>query len=117
MFGGKEQTYHAWNGINAKTMQENRRYNPSGAIYSKDWSQIIGYYDNETDNYQQNHYQLLWQQKFNSNWNLETTLHYTKGAGYYENYRQDNKFSRYNLPNISINGNEISRTDFIRKNG
>lgn len=75
MFGGKEQTYHAWNGINAKTMQENRRYNPSGAIYSKDWSQIIGYYDNETDNYQQNHYQLLWQQKFNSNWNLETTLH------------------------------------------
>ncbi|MDY3548153.1 TonB-dependent receptor [Riemerella anatipestifer] len=115
MFGGKEQTYHAWNGINAKTMQENRRYNPSGAIYSKDWSQIIGYYDNETDNYQQNHYQLLWQQKLNSNWNLETTLHYTKGAGYYENYKQDNKFSKYNLPNISINGNEISRTDFIRK--
>ncbi|MBT0552463.1 TonB-dependent receptor [Riemerella anatipestifer] len=115
MFGGKEQTYHAWNGISAKTMQENRRYNPSGTIYSKDWSQIVGYYDNETDNYQQNHYQLLWQQKLNSNWNLETTLHYTKGAGYYENYRQDNKFSRYNLPNISINGNEISRTDFIRK--
>ena len=50
-------------------------------------------------------------------WNLETTFHLTHGEGYYENYKQDAKFSKYDLPNIVENGNTITRTDFIRKNG
>ncbi len=114
-FGGKEKTYQAWNGIDKATWETEPRYNYSGAIYDANWENIVGFYDNETDNYKQNHYQLLWEQKFNDTWNLETTLHYTKGKGYYENYKQDAKFSKYNLPNIFENGVEIKRTDFIRK--
>ena len=114
-FGGKEKTYQAWNGIDKATWETNPKFNYSGAIYDSNWENIVGFYDNETDNYKQNHYQLLWEQNFNEHWNLETTFHYTKGKGYYENYKQDAKFSKYNLPNLIIENQEIKRTDFIRK--
>lgn len=110
-FGGKEKTYQAWNGVDRKTWETNPRYNFSGAIYDANWENIIGFYDNETDNYRQNHYQLLWEQGLNERWNLETTLHYTKGRGYYENYKQGDPYARYNLSDF--NGEEYS--DFIRK--
>ncbi|MGZ5209326.1 MAG: TonB-dependent receptor [Kaistella sp.] len=114
-FGGKEKTYQAWNGVDQKTWETNPKLNFSGAIYDENWENIVGFYDNETDNYRQNHYQLLWQQNLNHQWNLETTFHYTKGKGYYENYKQDAKFSKYNLPELYINNQEVTRTDFIRK--
>lgn len=114
-FGGKEKTYQAWNGIDKATYESNPKFNYSGAIYDANWENIIGFYDNETDNYRQNHYHLLWEQKLGKIWNLETTFHLTHGEGYYENYKQDAKFSKYDLPNIVENGNTITRTDFIRK--
>lgn len=113
-FGGKEKTYQAWNGIDRKTWETDPKFNYSGAIYGSDGN-ITGFYNNETDNYRQNHYQLLWEQGFNDHWNLETTLHYTKGKGYYENYKQGDPFSRYNLPNIFEGGQMIETSDFIRK--
>lgn len=114
-FGGKEKTYQAWNGIDKETWETNPKFNYSGAIYDANWENIIDFYKNETDNYHQNHFQLLWNQKFSDSWKLETTAHYTKGKGYYENYKQDAKFSKYNLPNIFENGTEIKTSDFIRK--
>ncbi|HAP95152.1 TonB-dependent receptor [Epilithonimonas hominis] len=114
-FGGKEKTYQAWNGVDKATWETNPKFNYSGAIYDANWENIIDFYDNETDNYKQNHYQLLWNQRFSDGWKLETTAHYTKGKGYYENYKQNAKFSKYNLPNIIDNGIEIKKSDFIRK--
>ena len=113
-FGGKEKTYQAWNGIDKATYETNPKFNYSGVIYDADGN-IVKFYDNETDNYWQKHYHLLWDQKFSEKWNLETTFHLTDGKGYYENYKQDAKFSKYDLPNIVENGNTITRTDFIRK--
>ncbi|MBK1895032.1 TonB-dependent receptor [Chryseobacterium paridis] len=113
-FGGKEKTYQAWNGIDRKTWETDPKFNYSGAIYGSDGN-ISSFYNNETDNYRQNHYQLLWEQGFNDHWNLETTLHYTKGKGYYENYKQGDPFSRYNLPDILDGGQLIKDSDFIRK--
>lgn len=113
-FGGKEKTYQAWNGISRGMWETNPRFNISGALKDTNGN-ITGFYDNETDNYRQNHYQLLWEQKFNDRWNLETTFHYTKGKGYYENYKQASSFSKYQLPNIIENGVTITKSDFIRK--
>lgn len=110
-FGGKEKTYQAWNGISKKDWEKNPTINYSGAIYDENWENIVGYYDNETDNYRQNHYHLLWEQRISDLWKLENTLHYTKGKGYYENYKQGDPFSRYNLP--AFNGENYG--DFIRK--
>ena len=113
-FGGKEKTYQAWNGITREMWETNPRFNNSGAIKDINGN-VTGFYDNETDNYRQNHYQLLWEQKFDDRWNLETTFHYTKGKGYYENYKQRSSFSKYNLPDIIENGQTIKKSDFIRK--
>lgn len=113
-FGGKEKTYQAWNGIDRKTWETDPTFNYSGAIYDAS-KNISGFYDNETDNYRQNHYQLLWEQQFSDHWNLEATLHYTKGKGYYENYKQDGKFLKYNLPPIINDDQVINRADLIRK--
>lgn len=120
-FGGKEKTYQAWNGIDRATWETNPKFNYSGQ-YTDLFTGEEKFYDNETDNYRQNHYQLLWEQKFNDNWNLETTVHYTKGRGYYENYKRVDEtdadathYSNYNLPVPIVNGSTVEQTDFIRK--
>nr|WP_299031202.1 TonB-dependent receptor [uncultured Tenacibaculum sp.] len=75
-FGGKERTYQAWYGLSAEELQENRRQNP----YT---------YDNETDNYWQDHYQLHWNEKLSDNWSTNIGLNYTKGEGYFEQFKED----------------------------
>ena len=107
-FGGKEKTYQSWNGIDENTYKINRKFNSSGAIYQG--ANIVNFYDNETDNYQQNHYHLILNQNINNHWDLETTLHYTKGKGFYENYKQDQRPDKYNILNSGI-----VKTDLIRK--
>ena len=82
IFGGNEKTYQAWYGLSAEQLKENRRQNP----YT---------YDNETDNYQQNHYQIHWSEKFNNNWSTNIGLNYTKGEGYFEQFKEDSKVSKY----------------------
>lgn len=86
-FGGKQRTYQAWNGVDAETMKTNRRFNSAGAIYDDNWENIIGYYDNETDNYQQDHLQLIANRRM-GHFTANVVLHYTFGRGYYENYKQ-----------------------------
>jgi len=96
-FNGQEKTYHAWN-YTSKYEQSlyGRRYNSCGVIYNDDYS-IKGYYDNQTDNYHQQHYQLIWNQVISNKWNLNTALHYTKGQGYYEQYKNDKALAKYTL--------------------
>ncbi|MDR2122612.1 MAG: TonB-dependent receptor [Flavobacteriaceae bacterium] len=113
-FGGKEKTYQAWNGIDAETMKVKRTSNSCGAIYD-DNGNIARYYDNETDNYSQNHYHLYLEQKLKENWAFRSTLFYTKGKGYYEEYKQSAKLIDYELENIILGSDTISRTDLIRR--
>ncbi|MDR2230466.1 MAG: TonB-dependent receptor [Flavobacteriaceae bacterium] len=113
-FGGDQQTYQAWNGISKAQYEINPRYNPSGEIYDKD-GKVIGFYKNETDNYKQQHYHLLWEQRFNDNWKLNTTLHYTRGLGYYENYKSNQKFSKYGIPPYVIGAETVTSGDMIRR--
>src|SRR5690606_16582153 len=108
-FFGKEKTYQAWNGIDAATMKTNRRFNSAGAIYNEDWSEVIGFYDNETDNYQQHHNHLIWDQKYGGNWNSNTTLFYTRGKGYYENYKQGAALAEYKIES------DLEYSDLVRQ--
>ena len=96
-FFGKEKTYQAWNGIDAETMKTNRTFNSAGAIYNDDWTEVIGYYDNETDNYQQHHNHFIWEQKYGKGWKSNATLYYTRGKGYYENYKQGAELIEYKI--------------------
>ena len=112
-FGGNERTYQSWNGIDGETLANNRTFNSAG-IFTDEFGNTR-YYNNETDNYQQDHYQLHWNEKLSNKWNTNLAFHYTKGKGYYENYKEDAKFSSYGLTPILIGGTTINKTDLIRQ--
>lgn len=113
VFGGKEITYQSWNGIDPETMTIYRTFNSAG-IYTDD-SGNTRFYDNEVDNYQQDHFQLHWNEKISENWTSTIALHYTKGKGFYENYKEDADFADYNLTPITIDGTTINTTDLVRQ--
>ena len=109
-FGGKEKTYQAWYGIEDREKLENdRRFNPAG-MYTDAFGNVQ-FYDDETDNYWQNHFQLHWAEKWSEKWVSNVAFHYTIGKGYFEQYREDEDLSDYNLP--AFNGNSTS--DLVRK--
>ena len=101
-FGGKEQTYQAWNGITAEQLVENRRQN-----------QLT--YENETDNYEQNHYQFHWNQRLNDSWSTNVGLNYTKGKGFFEQLKEDEGISLYNSIVEDTSGDGSEETDLIRR--
>ena len=109
-FGGKEKTYQAWYGIeDPEKLRNDRTFNSAGIYFDEDGN--MQFYDNETDNYWQNHFQLHWSEKWSEKWVSNAALHYTKGKGYFEQYREDEDLTEYNLP--AFNGNPIS--DLVRK--
>lgn len=109
-FGGKEKTYQAWNGLEDPDKLKNDRTFNSAGMYTDEFGNIQ-FYSNENDNYWQNHFQLHWSENWSENWVSNIALHYTTGKGYFEQYKEDQKFSSYNLPNFGAN----TRTDLVRK--
>ncbi|MEZ4801227.1 MAG: TonB-dependent receptor [Gelidibacter sp.] len=112
-FGGSELTYQAWNGIDAETLANDRTFNPSG-IYT-DENGNVRFHDNEVDDYKQDHYQFLWNEKWSNRWSTNLALNYTYGRGFFEQYREDEDFADYDLTPIDIGGETISSTDLIRR--
>ena len=102
VFSGQERTYQAWNGVPEALLKTNRTYNAFT-------------YDNQTDNYQQDQYQLIASHELSRNWRLNTSFFYTKGRGYYEEFRPDDPLTRYGLPNVTIGDSITRRTDIIRR--
>jgi iron complex outermembrane receptor protein len=113
LFGGHEVTYQAWNGIDAGTLESDRTFNSAG-IYT-DENGNTQFYDNEVDNYKQNHFQLHWNEQIADNWNTNLALHYTKGRGFFEQYKEDDDFSTYGIEPIMVDGEEVDKTDLIRR--
>lgn len=118
-FLGKEKTYQAWNYVPEDSIKMgNRSYNEIGA-YTDAYGKL-NFYNNETDNYQQNNFQLHIIHPFSSRLILNITGHYTKGAGYYEQYKQDAKLSSYNIAPLLLSVNDsttltIKNSDIIRR--
>lgn len=102
IFSGEEQTYQSWWGLPESKLEDDRTDN----FYT---------YENETDNYQQDHYQLIYTGKIGGNWKTNLALHYTYGRGYYEQYREDDDFASYGLSDVTIGEEIISSTDIIRR--
>lgn len=85
IFGGHEITYQSWYGVDAETLVSNRTYNPAGEIYDNNGN-LTGFYDNQVDDYTQDHYQFHWDEKINAFWSSSLGLNYTYGRGFYEEY-------------------------------
>ncbi|MEM9527976.1 MAG: TonB-dependent receptor [Bacteroidota bacterium] len=105
-FGGHEVTYQSWNGVTQAEIDEfGRTYNSVGT--EKEGEP----YDNEVDNYRQNHYQLHYNNNFGDNWSLGVSGHYTRGLGYFEQYKADQSLSEYGITTNTMN----NTTDLIRR--
>ena len=128
VFGGLETTYQAWNGVPSVRLNndlEGMKLYETHWLYSAlETRQMLESnsrtynlytYENQVDNYQQDHYQLHLSHRFNSRLNLNAALHYTVGLGYYEQYKASQKYQNYGMEKPVINGVEISRTDLIRR--
>jgi len=111
LFSGHEQTYQAWDGVPEDSVKAgNRTYNELGYISSTN-----SFYKNQADNYTQNYFQLLYDQQITPNLSFSGALHYTKGYGYYEEYKNDQAVPDYGLTPVHIGNTTISQTDLVRR--
>lgn len=106
---GREKTGQAWNGVLQTEMDTNRRFNSLGM--KRDGS----FYSNQTDNYGQDYYQLFFDHSLNAHFSLGATLFYTKGKGYYEEYKLDQEFEAYNVKKPIAGNDTLLTTDLIRQ--
>jgi iron complex outermembrane receptor protein len=122
VFSGFEETYQAWNGVPSVRLNNDlpgmQRYGEHGLISEKQTQEMIASdnrtynmytYENEVDHYQQDYYQLHFSHKFNPYLNLNTSLHWTYGRGYYENFKENKKYGDYLLTAPA----GLSRTDLV----
>ena len=116
IFGGKERTYHAWNYASREEMQEfGRRYNSCGLMFT-DSEGRQHFYDDQTDNYKMLNYHFLVDHRLNKHWQFNVGLHYTKGDGYYQEYKDGRKLIEYGLqPYTDATGEIVKKSDLVRK--
>ena len=109
-FNGIEETYHAWN-YTSKYEQSlyGRTYNSCGEYWDAEGNRH--YYDDQTDNYHQQNYQLIWNQNIGRELKLNAALHYTKGFGYYNEYKSKRTLFEYDLDNQMT----WAESDIVRK--
>ena len=119
-FTGAEKTYQAWNGVPQDLLTTHRTYNSVGT------EKPGAPYSNETDNYQQDHFQVFFNHAFNNYLSFNTGLFLIKGKGYYEQYKgvaaevaagstSNTSFARYGLPNPVFGNDTITNTDLVRQ--
>lgn len=109
VFGGDEVTYQAWNGVPKDSLKTNRTFNSAGTERPGEP------YDNETDNFRQDHYQFFVNQELNPHLNLNASLFYTRGKGYYEQYKAGEDYADYGLSYPVIGDDTVYTTDLVRQ--
>lgn len=111
IFSGKEATYQSWNGVEESIMDTNRTFNVSGT----DYFQKAVPYKNQTDNYQQDYYQLFVNQQAGKFFNINLALFYTRGRGYYEEYKVGQTLANYNIAPAIIGTDTAFSSDLVRQ--
>jgi len=129
VFSGHEKTYQAWNGIPKFKLENNKQamdnYISNNYLDDEDANNLrnsgsrtynSSLYRNEVDDYTQQHYQLLYSYELSKNLTFDGAMHYTKGFGYYENYKKDKSLTDFGMSNIELSpGVFIKKTDLIRR--
>jgi len=128
VFSGLEDTYQAWNGVPSVRLNNDlagmQRYADHGLYTQKQVDEMIHSnsrtynlytYPNQVDYYQQDHYQLLYSHQFSPEVTLSASGFYTKGKGYYEEYKEDQKLADYLITAPVVSGVTVSKSDLIRR--
>lgn len=110
---GEQHTGISWWGVDEATLESNRTYNPAGQYVTP--SGENRYYENQTDNYWQNHYHLVYSTNLSERLLFNAALFYVDGRGYYEQFKQEEELADYYLPDIVVENDTLSQTDLIRQ--
>ena len=113
VFGGREVPYQSWFGIDEQTLSTNPTFNPAGMYSDEDGT--VRFHQNQVDDYDQDHYQLIWNERYNNNWSTSATLNYTKGSGFFEEYKEDASLDFHGLLPITIDGETSAESDLVRR--
>jgi iron complex outermembrane recepter protein len=124
-FGGKEVTYQSWYGVDQATLDADRTFNPAGMQFDT-FGNFQGFYENQVDNYTQDHFQIVWNERFNNYWSANLSLNYTHGRGYFEEYvdewyttnvlfSNEANLEFYGISPVEIGGETIDTSDLIRR--
>ena len=113
VFGGREVTYQSWFGIDEQTLSTNPTFNPAGMYSDEDGT--VRFHQNQVDDYDQDHYQLIWNERYNNNWSTSATLNYTKGSGFFEEYKEDASLDFHGLLPLTIDGETSAESDLVRR--
>lgn len=109
VLSGKERTYQAWYGVPESDLRTKRTINYAGTEKPGDP------YEDETDNYKQDHYQLFLNHQVNKAMTFNTALFLTRGKGYYEQYKGGAAYADYGLPNFVHERDTVFQTDLVRQ--
>lgn len=124
-FAGNEVTQQAWWGTPESSIEGNqdeiRDHAARNGLTEEQTTNLLesgrtyNYYeyDNEIDNYSQDHYQLITGWQLSDDLYLNVTGHYTRGRGYFEQFKAGDKFEDFALPVPVVNGDSVFRSDFI----
>src|SRR5690554_502121 len=127
VFSGMEKTYQAWYGTPESRIKNDQQgmldYAVRNGLANSELENLLtsgrtynAYtYDNQIDNYQQDHYQLQFAHQFNRKWNMNVAFHYTKGRGYFENYKADQSIEAFGLKPVVVNTDTLNNMDLINQ--
>jgi len=127
VFAGNEKTYQSWNGIPESRLNNDvagmNAYIHRNELNAEDATNLLNsgrtynsfLYQDQTDNYWQNHYQLLYARQFSEQFSFNGALHYTQGKGYYEEFRPDNELADYGLNPVVVGSTTVENTDLVRR--
>jgi len=125
---GEEETYQSWNGVPKARLKNDyagmQEYLDNWLYDQEEYDHMINSdnrtynfytYDNEVDHYGQDHYQLFYSFEINTALHLNAAAHYTRGKGYYEQYKKDRDFADYQLQDVIIGVDTITSTNLIQR--
>ena len=128
VFGGQERTYQSWNGVPESRLNNDRdamlataaaegwNAEQTNNLLNSSSRTFNSYtYENQTDNYAQDHYQLHLSHRFNNALTGNIALHYTYGRGYFEEFKYNAPFSKYGVDTLVIGGSKIGSSDLVRR--
>ncbi len=111
---GDQHTGITWEGTPGYMLDENPRYNPAGYMFTDEFG-VEQFYRNETDNYTQTHYQLVYSHHLSKNLSMNVAGHWTVGKGYYEQYKRNRELEDYGINPITIGEETVTHTNMIRQ--
>lgn len=113
VFSGDERTYQSWWGVPEARLTGDedelftQYFNNLGVTYNTQADSLNLFnsdrrynyylYDDQVDDYGQDHVQLIYNQNINAKTDFNTTLHYTKGKGFFEEFRFQDALIDYGI--------------------